>query len=78
MSSHEQRITARETARKEIEEALIVMAHLDTRQSNFCANKTEYLASHKSRIRQQEERSRVLDERIDKLVSAIGEGISRQ
>ena len=71
-------MTPIEQARKEMDEALVVMAHLETRQSNLLREQAEYLASHESRIRQQEERSRVLDERIDKLVSAIGAWISRQ
>ena len=78
MSDHEARITTLEQARKEIEDNLIVMAHLETRQSNLIREQSEYLASHETRLQQQEERNSATDQRIEKLVSAIGEWIRRQ
>ena len=78
MSDHETRITTLVQARKEIEDSLLVMATLETRQSNLLREQSEYLASHETRLQQQEERSRAVDERIEKLVSATGEWIRRQ
>jgi formate dehydrogenase maturation protein FdhE len=77
MNDHETRIKALEQARRELEDALIVTAHLATRQSNLLREQAEYLATHEQRIQKQEEHGRTLDERIDKLVSAIGEWIRR-
>ncbi|MDQ2711880.1 MAG: hypothetical protein M3Y24_06535 [Acidobacteriota bacterium] len=75
---HEQRITTLEQARKEIEDNILVIATLETRQSNLLREQSEYLASHETRLQQQEARSHATDERIEKLVSAIGEWIRRQ
>ncbi|MGA8028503.1 MAG: hypothetical protein WB992_15270 [Bryobacteraceae bacterium] len=73
----EQRMERLEKARKEIEDSVIVMAHLENEMSQMLRDQAKYVASHEARLRQQEERDRILDERIDKLVSAISEMIRR-
>lgn len=77
MNDHEGRISALEQARRELEDALIVMTHLETRQSNLLREQAEYLASHEARLQQQDKRNREVDERIEKLVSGIGEWMRR-
>jgi hypothetical protein len=67
----ESRVQTLEAARKELEDALIVTAHLQQRQSQLLKEQSEYVASH-------EERIRGVDERIEKLVSAIGALISER
>lgn len=84
MSDHEARISKLEQARHEIEDALLVMAHLETRQSQHVRELAENAESDRARlarIEREEEAHRRMnqetDERIAKLVSAIGELIAR-
>ena len=68
--NHETRISVLEEARKNIEDSLLVMSHLEARQSRLIRD----LAN------EQDEQSRKFaeqGERIDKLVSAIGQLIAR-
>lgn len=69
---HEQRITALEQARKELEVAFMVMTHLETKQSNVI----KLQAEETEKLKAQEEKQRKLnaetDRRIADLVSAIG------
>jgi hypothetical protein len=85
MSDHETRLTALEAARKEIEEALVAMAHLETKQSNLIREQAEYMANHEERLKSaerqaaaQRELNRDTDKRIADLVSAIGAFIQRK
>lgn len=75
----ESRIQTLEAARKELEDTLIVTTHLQQRQSRLLREQSEYVASHEERLRVMDERIEKLvsgasgvDERIEKLVSAIG------
>ena len=77
--SLEQRVGALEQARRELEDAFLVMTHLETRQSNLLREQSEYMANFETRLRQaehqdeiQREKNRELDERIAALVSGIG------
>ena len=77
-------MAALEKAHKELEDSFIVLTHVETKMSQLLREQTEYVASHEQRLKEYErwrkeqaERDRVLDERIDKLVSAIGDLISR-
>ena len=76
-NDQEIRIKALENARKEIEDNLVVMAHLETRQSN----QLKLQAEATERLRQQAEEQRQLnqetDRRIAELVSAIGKLIGK-
>ncbi len=67
----ERRVQTLEAARKELEDALIVTAHLQQCQSQLLKEQSEYVASH-------EERIRGVDEGIERLVSAIGALISHR
>jgi predicted nucleic acid-binding Zn-ribbon protein len=86
-----QRVETLEKARKDIEDSLVVMAHLENEMSQLFKQQAKNVASHEQRLkdvddymagwekrmRKQEEFSGALDKRIDKLVSGIGELISR-
>jgi len=72
------RVTRLETARKEIEDSLVVMAHLEARQSQMLKEQAAYMAEHEARLKQAERQAaeqRLLnidtDKRIADLVSAV-------
>lgn len=84
LDDHEQRLKKLEAARKEMEDAMVVMAHLEARAASRIKEHAEFVASieagiksHESRIAKQEETSDLLGQRVDKLVLAIGDLISR-
>ncbi len=66
----EARIQTLQASRKQLKDALIVTAHLQQRQSQLLKEQSEYVANH-------EERMRRVDERIEKLVPAIGTLVGR-
>ena len=79
------RLTRLEAARKEIEDSLVVMAHLEARQSKMLKEQAEYMEEHEARLKQAEQQAaeqRLLnvdtDKRIADLVSAIGVLISQR
>jgi hypothetical protein len=69
------RVRTLEDARKDLQDAMIVHAHLEKQAAERVKEHAIWLADHEDRLRQQVEFDRGLDERIDKLVSAIGEMI---
>jgi hypothetical protein len=77
-NNHEARLRRLEEAHKELEDAFIVMTHLETKQSQMLKEQAEYVANHEKRIREAEERNRDVDARIEKLVSAIGALIAQR
>ncbi len=73
------RLTRLEAARKELEDSLVVMAHLEARQSQMIKGQAEYLIEHEARLKQAEQQAAEqrrlnidVDKRIADLVSAIG------
>ncbi len=76
--SVEKRLTALEQARVEMEDALLVHAHLESAAARRLKEHAEWLVRHEAEIEEDRRRGRALDERIDRLVSAIGEFISQQ
>jgi trehalose-6-phosphate synthase len=81
----EPRVSRLEVAFKDLEDALIVMSHLEKRMSEAFKDQALYIAEHEKRVRELEERERVqrqqnadIDARIEKLVSAIGAMISQR
>ena len=72
-----ERMAALEKAHKELEDSFIVLTHVETKMSQMLRDQADYVASHEKRLQEQAERDRILDERIDKLVSAIGDLIRR-
>ncbi|HWF47438.1 MAG TPA: hypothetical protein VG168_10565 [Bryobacteraceae bacterium] len=84
LDDHEARIKRLEEARKEVEDALVVMSHLESKAAARVKEHAQFIAEHQAamesyekRAAQQEQRTRELDERMDKLVLSIGESISR-
>ncbi len=74
---HEQRLARLKTVRRELEHSLVVMTHLETKAAARVKDHAEFIAAQEAAIAKQVERTSVLDERVDKLVLAIGELISR-
>jgi septal ring factor EnvC (AmiA/AmiB activator) len=72
------RLTRLEAARKELEDSLVVMAHLEARQSQMIKEQAEYMVQYEKRLRESERRNNDIDKRIADLVSAIGVLISRR
>lgn len=66
------RLTRLEAARKELEDSLVVMAHLEARQSQMIREQAEYMVEYERRLRETERRNNDVDKRIADLVSAIG------
>jgi hypothetical protein len=62
-----------QAAIKELEEAAIVTSHLQSRQTAMLKDHAEWLQSHDRAITDIRENGRMTDERIEKLVNAIGE-----
>jgi chromosome segregation ATPase len=52
---HEERIARLEAARKEMEDAMIVMAHLETKSSARVKEHAEFIADHELRIKEHAE-----------------------
>jgi L-lactate utilization protein LutB len=61
--------------RKEVEDAMAVMGGLQARQGRVLKDHSEWLQSHDLAMRQHQEAMALLDSRIDKLVSSMGEFI---
>ena len=84
MDDHERRIKALEEARKELEDAFLVMTHLETRQSNVIKLQAEDLEEQRKRAKLQAEAmeeqrklNQETDKRIADLASAIGKLITK-
>jgi hypothetical protein len=58
---------------KELQETAIVMAGIQSRQAGMLKDHAEWLQSHDRAMVEARERGKATDERIDRLVSAIGE-----
>lgn len=72
------RVSRLEAARIEIEDSLVVMAHLEARQSQMIREQAEYMVEYEKRLRESERRNNDIDKRIADLVSAIGALISQR
>ncbi len=77
MNDHETRIRALEAARKELEDAFLVMTHLETSQSNIIKLQAQPTAEIRQQLEEQRKLNRETDKRIADLVSAIGAWISK-
>ncbi len=75
MSDLEPRVNRLEQARRDLEDAMVVMAHLEKNAGERIKEHAIWLLDHEKGIAEQREFGRRLDERIEKLVSAIGEMI---
>ncbi len=75
MSELEPRVNRLEQAHKDLEDAMIVMAHLEKHAAQRVKEHAIWLADHEKSIAEQREFGRKLDDRIAQLVSAVGEMI---
>ncbi|MDQ2773745.1 MAG: hypothetical protein M3Y57_02285 [Acidobacteriota bacterium] len=78
MNDHETRIKALEEARKELEDAFLVMTHLETKQGSVIKQQAQAIDDLRRQAEDQRQLNRDTDKRIADLVSAIGTFISRQ
>jgi len=62
---------------KEIQDTLTVVAGIQARQAELIKGHGEWLQEHDRELAEDRKRAREIDERIDKLVSAIGELIRK-
>lgn len=80
-SDHEARLRRLEEARKELEDAFVVMTHLETKQSNVIKELAAEQEAQRKRTTEldeaQRKRTAELDERINKIISAFGDLIAR-
>lgn len=76
MNDHETRIKALEEARKELEDALLVMTHLETK-SSLIKLQTEETEKLRAQMEEQRRLNQETDRRIASLVSAVGQLIAR-
>ena len=60
-----------ESARRAIEDAVVLMTQLKNQMSHMRKDQAEYLAGHEARLKQQQERDRMVDERIADLLLMI-------
>ncbi len=84
MTTNEQRLAQLKAGRRELQHSLVAMTHLEIKAAARVKEHAEFIAAHETAIAKQEaaiakqvERTSVLDDRVDKLVLAIGELISR-
>lgn len=83
MSELEPRASRIEQAKKDLEDAMIVMAHLEKKAGERIREHGEWLVEHEKSMRdhdrqiaEQREFGKKVDERINNIVSAIGKMIS--
>jgi hypothetical protein len=83
---HEERIARLEAARKEMEDALIVMAHLETKSAGRVKEHAELIADHELRVKEHaefiarheefvayhEQIIREIDEKLNALINIVG------
>jgi len=62
---HEERTARLEAARKEMEDALIVMAHLETKSAARLKEHAEFVAYHEQIIRE-------IDDKLNALINIVG------
>jgi len=68
---HEERIARLEAARKEMEDALIVMAHLETRSSARIKEHAEFIARHEEFVAYHEQIIREIDDKLNALIAVV-------
>ena len=77
MNDHEKRAKALEQARKELEDAFLVITHLETKQSDVIKLQAEETEKLRAQMEEQRKLNRETGRRIADLVSAIGTLINR-
>lgn len=77
MADFEQRLTKLEEAQRVIEDALLVQAQLEARLARTAKELAENAERDRARTEALDTRMKALDDRLEKLVIAMGEYISR-
>jgi flagellar biosynthesis chaperone FliJ len=86
LKDHEERIARLEAARRELEDSLIVMAHLETKSAARVKEHAEFIAGHEQAIREHTEfiahhervmreiddKHREIDEKLNALIDVVG------
>jgi hypothetical protein len=86
LNDHEERIPRLEAARKEIEDSLIVMAHLETKSAGRIKEHSEFIADHEVRVKSHakflaehaefvayhEQIIREIDDKLNALINIVG------
>lgn len=68
MDNTEKRLTALETARKDLEDAMVVMAHLEKGQSERLKEHAAFIASHEAFIQRHETIMAEIDDKLNGLI----------
>ncbi len=63
--NHEERLTKLEEARKEIEDALVVMAHLESKSAARIKEHAEFIAGHQTAMQE-------FDGKLNALIDIVG------
>ncbi len=63
---------------RELRDAVTVTVQLEARQSRALKEHTEWLVFHDKALREHDERMKIVDERIARLVSGVGEFMRRE
>ncbi len=79
LDDHELRITRLEAARKELEDAFIVMTHLETKaaarireHAELIASHAEFIASEQAAMLRHTEKMREFDDKLNALIDIVG------
>ncbi len=62
---------------RDLRDSFTVIGHLEARQSKLLKEHSEWLSAHESAMRDHDRRMKLVDERIDRLVSGMGEFMRR-
>jgi hypothetical protein len=66
-----------EQARRDLEDATVIMAHLEKTAAERIKEHAQFIAEEQEYRREQKKRDEILDKRIEQLVSGIGERMRR-
>jgi len=64
-TNYEERISRLESARKEMEDTLVVMAHLESKASERIKEHAQFIAYHQSAMRE-------FDDKLNALINIVG------
>ena len=72
IDDHDARIGRLEAARKEMEDALIVMAHLETKSSQRIKEHAQFIENHEKWMENHELAMREFDGKLNALIEIVG------
>jgi hypothetical protein len=71
LDDHEQRITLLEAARKELEDAFIVMTHLETKAAARIREHAEFIASEEAAMKLHRQKMSEFDDKLNALIDIV-------